>query len=167
MTNEEATKWLENLKSDIGKMQFRALWGYEQAMDEIIDLLSADKYVPNKACFDCMERGTGMCNGTIQEQSWCPHVADIPNDSVQGGWIPFTRRPMTEEEQKDYPNCTFIFDCVLPDDGDEILVSNGRFVWMDEFCNDIDGCYLDSGDDIDEDMAWMPLPKPYGERREP
>ena len=76
------------------------------------------------------------------------------------GWIPFTRRPMTEEEQEDYPNCTFIFDCDLPDDGDEILVSSGRFVWMDTFCND-DGCYLDGGDDIDEDMAWMPLPKPY------
>lgn len=81
-------------------------------------------------------------------------------DAVQG-WIPFTRRPMTEEEQKDYPNCTFMFDCVLPDDGDEILVSNGRFVWMDTFCSDIDRCYLDSGDDIDEDMAWMPLPTPY------
>ncbi len=82
-------------------------------------------------------------------------------EAVQGEWIPFTRRPMTEEEQKDYPNCTFIFDCVLPDDGDEILVSNGRFVWMDTFCSDIDGCYLDGGDDIDEDMAWMPLPTPY------
>jgi hypothetical protein len=96
-----------------------------------------------------------------------PNVIVIPcdaevvsADAVQG-WIPFTRRPMTEEEQKDYPNCTFMFDCVLPDDGDEILVSNGRFVWMDVFCNDIDGCYLDGGDDIDEDMAWMPLPKPY------
>ena len=86
-------------------------------------------------------------------------------EAVQG-WIPFTRRPMTEEEQKDYPNCTFMFDCVLPDDGDEILVSNRRFVWMDIFCNDIDGCYLDSGDDIDEDMAWMPLPKPYREESE-
>ena len=81
-------------------------------------------------------------------------------EAVQG-WIPFTRRPMTEEEQKDYPDCTFMFDCVLPDDGDEILVSNRRFVWMDTFCSDIDGCYLDGGDDIDEDMAWMPLPTPY------
>lgn len=42
MTNEEAIKWLENLKSDIGKMQFQALWGYEQAIDEIIDLLSTN-----------------------------------------------------------------------------------------------------------------------------
>lgn len=101
----------------------------------------------------------------------CPYYANecaeikalkaIPSAEAVQGWIPFTRRPMTEEEQKDYPNCTFMFDCVLPDDGDEILVSNGRFVWMDVFCNDIDGCYLDSGDDIDEDMAWMPLPEPY------
>lgn len=93
-------------------------------------------------------------------------IEALSAEAVQGEWIPFTRRPMTEEEQKDYPNCTFILDCVLPDDGDEILVSNGRFVWMDTFCNDIDGCYLDSGDDIDEDMAWMPLPKPYEPKTE-
>lgn len=90
-------------------------------------------------------------------------LSALPSAEAVQRWIPFTRRPMTEEEQKDYPNCTFMFDCVLPDDGDEILVSSRRFVWMDVFCNDIDGCYLDSGDDIDEDMAWMPLPKPYRE----
>ena len=90
----------------------------------------------------------------------------IPSAEAVQGWIPFTRRPMTEEEQKYYPNCTFMFDCVLPDDGDEILVSNGRFVWMDTFCKDIDGCYLDGGDDIDEDMAWMPLPKSYEPKTE-
>ena len=83
-------------------------------------------------------------------------------------WIPFTRRPMTEEEQEDYPNCTFMFDCDLPEDGEEILISSGRFVSLDTFCVDVDGCYLDGGDDIDEDMAWQPLPKPYrAERREP
>lgn len=92
----------------------------------------------------------------LRKQMW-----SLPSAEVVQRWIPFTRRPMTEEEQKDYPNCTFMFDCVLPDDGDEILVSNERFVWMDTFCNDVDGCYLDRGDDIDEDMAWMPPPKPY------
>lgn len=96
-------------------------------------------------------------------QKMMDRINALPSAEAVHGWIPFTRRPMTEEEQKDYPNCTFMFDCVLPDDGDEILVSNGRFVWMDVFCNDIDGCYLDGGDDIDEDMAWMPLPKPYRE----
>ena len=92
-------------------------------------------------------------------------IEALSADAVQG-WIPFTRRPMTEEEQKDYPNCTFMVDCVLPDDGDEILVSNGRFVWMDVFCIDIDGCYLDGGDDIDEGMAWMHLPEPYEPKTE-
>lgn len=83
-------------------------------------------------------------------------------------WIPFTRRPMTEEEQEDYPDCTFMFDCDLPEDGEEILISSGRFVSLDTFCVDVDGCYLDGGDDIDEDMAWQPLPKPYrAERRKP
>ena len=83
----------------------------------------------------------------------------------QNKWIPFTRRPMTEEEQEDYPNCTFMFDCDLPEDGEEILISSGRFVSLDTFCVDADGCYLDGGDDIDEDMAWQPLPKPYREER--
>lgn len=93
-------------------------------------------------------------------------IGFLPSADAVQGWIPFTCRPMTEEEQKYYPNCTFMFDCVLPDDGEEILVSNRRFVWMDTFCVDIDGCYLDRGDDIDEDMAWMPLPKPYEPKTE-
>ena len=114
----------------------------EKRTEEIYDETMAK--VANE-CKECMERLQNL----------------RPSAEAVQGWIPFTRRPMTEEEQKDYPNCTFMFDCVLPDDGDEILVSNGRFVWMDVFCNDIDGCYLDSGDDIDEDMAWMPLPTPY------
>lgn len=110
----------------------------------------------------CVEKGMGSTIAFTFK-----HIVDSsPTIEAEQGWIPFTRRPMTEEEQKDYPNCTFMFDCVLPDDGDEILVSNGRFVWMDVFCNDVDGCYLDSGDDIDENMAWMPLPKPYREERE-
>jgi len=110
-------------------------------------------------CATCAENAS--CIMAEPDGKWKACKDYRPSAEAVQGWIPFTRRPMTEEEQKDYPNCTFMFDCVLPDDGDEILVSNGRFVWMDVFCNDIDGCYLDGGDDIDEDMAWMPLPKPY------
>ena len=113
-----------------------------------------------KQYIDCghLRPSTEVC---FSELDVCNMIDKAPTAEVVQGWIPFTRRPMTEEEQKDYPNCTFILDCVLPDDGDEILVSSGRFVWMDTFCTDIDGCYLDGGDDIDEDMAWMPLPTPY------
>ena len=106
------------------------------------------------------EKAIPIAREFIRFKRFVDGLTPIRTEAVQE-WIPFTRRPMTEEEQKDYPNCTFMFDCVLPDDGDEILVSNRRFVWMDTFCSDIDGCYLDGGDDIDEDMAWMPLPEPY------
>ena len=132
------------------------LYGSAFRQNEIIDILSALPSA-NATCATCADRA--MCIMSAPDGNW-KACKDYRAEAVQG-WIPFTRRPMTEEEQKDYPNCTFMFDCVLPDDGDEILVSNRRFVWMDTFCSDIDGCYLDSGDNIDEDMAWMPLPKPY------
>lgn len=39
MTKEEAIKWLENLKQDIGQLRHEDLWPYAQAIDEIIDIL--------------------------------------------------------------------------------------------------------------------------------
>ena len=39
MTNEDAIKWLENLKQDIGQLRHEDLWPYAQAIDEIIELL--------------------------------------------------------------------------------------------------------------------------------
>lgn len=80
--------------------------------------------------------------------------------SDEPGWIPFKKRPLTDEEKQEYPDWTYIFDCPLPDDEEEILLSNGKHVWMDTFINDGE-CYLDGGDDIDDGMAWMSLPTPY------
>lgn len=39
MTNEDAVKWLSNLKDDIGRDRNGTLWHYGQAIDEIIELL--------------------------------------------------------------------------------------------------------------------------------
>ena len=79
-------------------------------------------------------------------------------------WIPMTARPMTEEEQEHYREWSdvdgaMIFDCELPEDGQEVLVSYGGYVCVDTFCKD-DGCYFE-GVDIDDVDAWMPLPEPY------
>lgn len=168
MTREEATYLLNNLRSVAEGQE-------DEAIDMAIEALTSKNLTePNNTCeVDLISRADAIkCvdywiddDATDDAQARAVAIKNdlryMPSAEAVQGWIPFTRRPMTEEEQKNYPNCTFIFDCVLPDDGDEILVSNGRFVWMDTFCNDIDGCYLDSGDDIDEDMAWMPLPTPY------
>ena len=51
-----------------------------------------------------------------------------------------------------------------PDDGDEILVSDGKYVWKDEFHVD-DTCYLDSDADLEE-CWWTPLPEPPKENED-
>lgn len=39
MTNQDAIKWLSNLKQDIGQLRHEDLWPYAQAIDEITELL--------------------------------------------------------------------------------------------------------------------------------
>lgn len=93
------------------------------------------------------------------------HLPSVtPQEPKTGHWIPMTTRPMTEEEREDYREWFdvdegMIFDCELPEDGQEVLVSYGGYVCVDTFCKD-DGCYFE-GVDIDGVEAWMPLPEPY------
>lgn len=55
-------------------------------------------------------------------------------------WTPITFRPLTEEEKAEHPDWCYIIDGPTPDDGEEILVSDGRYVWAD---------------------AWMKMPTPW------
>ena len=75
-------------------------------------------------------------------------------------WIKFEKRALDEEEQNEHPEWFWMFDCPIPDDGQEILVSNGHYVWTDVFNYDEEyGCYLD-GDSGFDGIWWMPLPEP-------
>ena len=80
-------------------------------------------------------------------------------------WIPLTKRLMTDEEWEyyrewsDVEEGTMMFNCPLPEDGQEVLVSYGGYVCVDTFCED-DGDYFE-GVDIEDVDAWMPLPIPY------
>lgn len=79
-------------------------------------------------------------------------------------WIPLIKRPMTEEEREEYEGMEgvtdyMILNCSLPEDGQEVLVCYGSYVFMDIFHND-DNCYFEEVD-INEAEAWMPLPLPY------
>ena len=82
-------------------------------------------------------------------------------------WIPITSIPMTEEEKEhykthpEYQDDYRIFNCKLPDDGQEVLISVYGGVEVDTFVQDAnDGCYFEGRDIYDVD-AWMPLPLPY------
>ncbi|MGF6376861.1 hypothetical protein M2140_001939 [Clostridiales Family XIII bacterium PM5-7] len=48
----------------------------------------------------------------------------------------------------------------LPEEDQEILVTDGYYVWKDEWICNREGCCLGYGD-IETITAWMPLPEPY------
>lgn len=81
-------------------------------------------------------------------------------------WIPVKYNVMTEEERKagGFSNdIVYYLDCKMPDDEQEIIVTDGKYVWADTCIVD-DGFALDSGHDWIEDViAWMPMPEPYKE----
>lgn len=87
-------------------------------------------------------------------------------------WIPMTTREMTEDEKeyyKDRIDCgdeAVIFDCKLPDDGEEVLITVAGETMMDTFLRDeVDGCYFETYDIEDVD-AWMSKPEPYKKESE-
>lgn len=86
----------------------------------------------------------------------------IEKQPIVSEWNKLTFRPLTEEEKEDYSNqeWTYIIDG-LPDLGEEVLVTDGKRVWIDSF--DIDDFVYLSGTDneVDRVKAWMPLPEPY------
>lgn len=76
-------------------------------------------------------------------------------------WIPFLWRKTTKEDGWDPEEFPLMACGELPENGQDILVTNGCHVWSDTFFDD-NGLYLDSGNDLTEDVtAWMPLPEPY------
>lgn len=86
-----------------------------------------------------------------------PTVEERP----QGEWIPIKTRPLTEEEKEEYPDYSFMYDCQLPDDGEEVLVTTScGYVVLDTFYRD-DGCYFENYCDEGDIIAWQSKPKPY------
>lgn len=68
-------------------------------------------------------------------------------------WIKFE----TEIDEEDGRE---IFCCPIPDDEQDVLITDGKNVWLDMFCNDGNDCWFDSGFDFDKITHWQPLPEP-------
>lgn len=81
-------------------------------------------------------------------------------------WIPIEMHPATDEEQESRPDIDYWFDCQMPNDGEEILItvkdSKGRRWTEKDVCYVEDGYGLDSGYDwLNDVVAWCELPEPY------
>jgi len=91
---------------------------------------------------------------------------DLEQDEKENGWIPVKYHQISEKEREEesiLKNIQYMLDCKMPDDGQEILVTNGETTWQDTSFIDCDGYYLDSNYDWIEITAWRPLPEPYKE----
>ena len=90
---------------------------------------------------------------------------DMAIKALEQRWIPVKWHDITEEEREKegYPSeWVVLLDCILPEDGEEILITTkyGSVEKDTAYCDD--GCYLDSCYDwVDDVVAWMPLPEPY------
>lgn len=103
---------------------------------------------------------------------------EVRKNRSRDEWIPVKYRPLTGEERIAFAEhygieyCDTVdekaFDCPMPEDGQEILISTSWGVVEDEADNDIDGegfiVYgLKGNGDWEGIDAWMPKPEPYKE----
>lgn len=100
------------------------------------------------------------CNGDAKMHSI---IRGAINLLEQERWIPIKTRPITEEEKEELGHeYAFMYDCQLPDDGQDVLITDcyGN-VEVDTFCRDYEGVYFETNCDDGEVIAWMPKPQPY------
>ena len=93
-------------------------------------------------------------------------LSDLEQDEKENGWIPVKYHQISEKEREEesiLKNIQYMLDCKMPDDGQEIFVTNGETTWQDTSFIDCDGYYLDSNYDWIDVTAWRPLPEPYKE----
>lgn len=115
-------------------------------------------FVQNKLCKINFE-GKGLSDAIEFEKDML-EILRLAEKALDSQWIPITMRPLEEEEKFVFPYATFIFDCPMPEDGQDILISTKYGVEFDT-CYEGDGFYLDSNRDWEEVYAWQPLPEPY------
>lgn len=103
-----------------------------------------------------------------EDEFWMAFDIAIKALENEPKWIPIKTRPLTREEKEEYADLgysedsiSFMYDCPLPEDGEEVLITT-RYdeVHTDTFYCD-EGCYFETYCDEDDVKAWMPLPSPY------
>lgn len=92
---------------------------------------------------------------------------ELPSVENKGKWIPIEERPLTDEEKEYYTDLEYpvefmrIYDCPMPDDGQEVLVTTSTgYVITDTYYID-EGGYFENYCDEGDVKAWKPKPEPY------
>lgn len=93
-------------------------------------------------------------------------VSELPTvDAVNVVWHKVTTRPLTAEEvayyaEMEMDGIEYVFDCEMPDDGQEILIATKWGTDKDICSNDAEyGIGLEGRGDWDGVYAWAEMPK--------
>ena len=84
-------------------------------------------------------------------------------------WTPIRTRPLTDEEKEYYSDYSedieFIYDCILPEDDEEVLITtkNGDVAMTIFYRTSSCDCYFEYYEDEGDVIAWMPKPIGYKE----
>lgn len=79
MTKAEAVNWIINISADIGKIEHQDLWHYEQALDEIREMLEAEPErntgkwikISPAGIYECSECGQAVMTSDIEAYKYC------------------------------------------------------------------------------------------------
>lgn len=96
-----------------------------------------DDFLDGEECYEA-----GRIQGRYEELVWCRNIIRSHMDEVldnNDGWIPVGER--------------------LPEDGKEVLCTDGKYIYLVEYDADLDAAFGEA----DGIIEWQPLPKPYKE----
>lgn len=113
--------------------------------------------------------GRGLSDALELEKDF-NEILRLAEKALDSQWIPITFRNPNDDEYKEFierhediprEECK-VFDCRMPDDGQEVLVTTcGGEVCEDIFCADPDYYGFENCSDPGDAIAWMPKPEPY------
>lgn len=84
MTREETIKWLESLKAEIGKSEYRALWHYAEAIDMAIEALKDRSTGEWKKATESIWK-CSLCNAIMfTDSNYCPNCGAKMNGERSG-----------------------------------------------------------------------------------
>lgn len=86
MTRGEACNWLRNLRADVGKIEHKGLWHYEQALAEIIELLEEQPSIYAVKHGIWIEENTRTRSSKFY-CSVCHRTAYDPQPTRIAGWV--------------------------------------------------------------------------------
>lgn len=157
------------------QVALRALEEIEYALWEID--------IPSPTIAEYMEHHEQVQKVMLLVDKWGRELRDMPSadqraqrvESDRMRWIPVKTRPMTEEEIEYYAehygydiegDWAVMFDCPMPEDGQEVWVCFKSGYVAEDVCDNDDGMIgLEGNGDWDDVVAWMPRirPEPYKE----